>query len=124
MTVLTAVQIEKGHATHRLRLDLRFFEKKEVVGSCWEWKGKRNQPWRGKGGGYGVLQRFGSQIFAHRYAYQLIYGSIPPGMIVMHTCDNRPCIRPDHLRLGTHADNTLDMYRKGRGRQGTHARVH
>lgn len=43
-----------------------------------------------------------------------MHGSIPPGMVIMHTCDNRLCVRPDHLRLGTQAENIQDMWSKGR----------
>ena len=48
------------------------------------------------------------------------YGPIPKGMFVLHHCDNPPCVRPDHLFLGTAADNTADMMSKGRGSYKTH----
>lgn len=51
----------------------------------------------------------------HRVAWEAHNAEpVPEGMIVMHTCDNPPCCNPSHLRLGTHADNTADMYAKGR----------
>jgi hypothetical protein len=52
--------------------------------------------------------------YAHRLMYENIYGPIPDGMLVMHTCDNPQCVRPGHLKLGTNADNTADSLAKGR----------
>ncbi len=51
-------------------------------------------------------------------AWEIVKGPIPPGMHVLHRCDCPPCVRPDHLFLGTHADNMRDMIAKGRGRYG------
>ena len=50
----------------------------------------------------------------NRVSYYLTKGDIPEGMIIMHTCDNPRCVKPDHLKLGTHKDNTQDMIAKGR----------
>lgn len=87
----------------------RFWASMEVVGECWEWQGKRRN-------GYGLLE--GGLGLAYRMAYTLSVGWIPPGMVVRHTCDNRPCCRPAHLILGTRRDNVLDSWARGTARSG------
>ena len=85
-------------------------DKSAGPGKCWEWTAARTS-WN-----YGHFRsnKLG-EFMAHRLAWELANGSIPAGMIVMHSCDNPPCCNPDHLRLGTWQDNSLDMVRKGRG---------
>jgi hypothetical protein len=76
---------------------------------CWEWTAARDKK------GYGVFSIPGrKQVFAHRYSYELAYGSVPPDILVLHHCDNPGCVRPTHLFMGTHADNMTDMVNKGR----------
>lgn len=60
--------------------------------------------------------RLGKKIGLHRYSYTIHKGQIPEGLVVMHQCDNRKCINPDHLSLGTVADNNRDRTEKGRSR--------
>lgn len=76
--------------------------------SCWTWPGWKNEC------GYGVLDRNKHQKFAHRMAYEAWVGIIPPGLCVLHKCDNPPCVNPAHLFLGTRSDNNKDRARKGR----------
>lgn len=77
---------------------------------CRLWAGVTN-------GRYGVISRGGHQgprVYAHRAAYELSIGPIPPGMCVCHRCDVPLCVNPEHLFLGTHQDNSQDCVRKGR----------
>lgn len=79
----------------------------EDIGRCWAWTGsKRN--------GYGEFNRTG----AHRVSYRLFKGDIPRGLFVLHICDNRECINPDHLKIGTNKQNVDDKVKKGRAKGG------
>jgi hypothetical protein len=84
----------------------------EKTSGCWEWQGPRTT---GYGGGYGIVpvNDFGSNQ-AHRVSYILTHGPIPPKMRVCHSCDNKPCGKPDHLFAGTGSVNTIDIYSKDR----------
>lgn len=81
---------------------------------CWEWRGALHAV------GYpSVPNRFGGGRYGHRAMFAAVVGQIPVGMYVLHTCDNRLCINPEHLFLGTHLDNIKDMHSKNRQRGGS-----
>lgn len=79
--------------------------------SCWEWQGRTNF-------GYGIVMIHGRNIRVHRLSYELVNGPIPDGLMVRHKCDNRRCVNPDHLEVGTHQDNMDDMMERGRKPMG------
>jgi HNH endonuclease len=78
---------------------------KRTPAECWNWQGTLTYK------GYGQL---GTRGQIHRYAWEIANGEIPKDLYVLHTCDNRKCVNPGHLFLGTALDNARDMVKKGR----------
>lgn len=94
----------------------RFESKFEKINDeqCWYWLAST------AGNGYGQIKLTGQrkQIYAHRVSYLLYKGEIPENMEVCHKCDDPLCVNPNHLFLGTRADNAQDMKQKGRSTAG------
>lgn len=92
--------------------ETRFWLSVKSSPDCWEWTGYKI--WNG----YGQM-RFNKQSkYVHRYSWELHFGEITDGLFVLHRCDNRACVRPSHLFLGTNDDNMKDMVAKERQSRG------
>lgn len=87
----------------------------QVPGQCWLWPGATNSR------GYGVI---GCSIprrrmrYVHRVSYEHFHGPIPEGMEILHSCDTRNCVNPEHLSVGTHAENVAEQVERDRVRKG------
>ncbi len=96
----------------------RFWAKVNKTKGCWEWTASCNIE-----SGYGQIQwkRDGERtvLTAHVASWLINKGPIPRGLCVLHVCDNRKCVRPEHLFLGTLADNNADMKAKDRHARGS-----
>lgn len=92
----------------------RFWAQVEKTDGCWFWipAKARNE--------YGAIRVLGhrSKVKAHRFSWELHFGPIPDGLDTLHHCDTPPCVRPDHLFLGTNGDNVADKVSKGRQSKG------
>lgn len=99
----------------------RFWKYVDKTATCWLWTASVYPA------GYGSFSHApGKHMGAHRYSWELHFGPIPDGLFVCHTCDVKTCVRPDHLWLGTSAENTADKVAKGRQARGdaSGARLH
>lgn len=88
---------------------MRFLDsiRKDTGNGCWLWTGNKGH------NGYGSIKVFGKMVSTHRFSYELHKGPIPDGMHILHSCDVKLCVNPDHLRLGDHAQNMKEAGERG-----------
>lgn len=101
------------YATGSIETKLRFYGWKTSDTGCWVWQGPVDDK------GYAQMSVSSRLVKGHRVAYEHWNGPIPDGLVVRHTCDNPPCINPDHLITGTLADNIQDKVDRNRQARGT-----
>lgn len=123
MRKFTASDLAKSTATRKRMAKRRretvhewFWDHVTKTANCWLWNGSHSAA------GYGRLSMERKWYYAHRVAWEISNGPIPDGLLVCHSCDNPGCVRPDHLFLGTDADNIHDMISKGRAANGPRPR--
>lgn len=103
---------KKCYDQYRLRLRYDEWTIPEPNTGCFLWFGAIDRA------GYGRIKVSGSMRLVHRLTWELFVGPIPRNLLVLHTCDNPPCVNISHLFVGNQTDNMIDMARKGRSRRG------
>lgn len=98
---------------HRTSMQDRIAKRSKVVGDCLVWTGKRHKS------GYGYVTINKKSVRAHRQVWIEAFGEIPEDLVVRHKCDNPPCVKLDHLELGTFKQNAEDRDQRGRRKNGT-----
>jgi hypothetical protein len=106
--------LETGRFIVAQDIETRFWEKiyNKFDDECWNWFGAITDK------GYGNIDVNGKMVGAHRVSWEIHFGKIPDGMHVLHSCDNKRCVNPRHLFLGTNLDNMRDKVLKGRQPNG------
>ncbi len=112
--VLRRGTTEPGHKGRKAKTMAESFARfsNQQESGCWEWTGPRDPH------NYGVICFERKRTFAHRVSWALAHGGgvLPPSStFICHTCDNPPCVNPDHLFAGSNQDNCIDMAKKNRG---------
>ncbi len=106
---------QKNHKSNKCLID-RFWPKINKTETCWLWTATVQSD------GYGMIKtvsltdKINRMRLAHRVSYEISFGEIPSGLLVLHKCDNPPCVNPDHLFLGTDKANAIDRDKKNRHR--------
>ena len=90
--------------------EVHFWSCVEKTENCWEWTAGLD------GRGYGAIWRRGRKRRAHRIAYELVNGPIEDSLLACHHCDNKKCVNPAHIFVGTHVDNMQDWTKKGKNK--------
>ena len=89
-----------------------FWRNIDKTPTCWVWAGCKTHD------GYGIIRINYKNVKAHRMSWEMHYSTIPGDLFVLHKCDNRACVNPEHLYLGTNQDNMNDMKNRGRSLKG------
>jgi len=117
MTIAKTTNYRFSTAYRKSPIDVRFHQSyTKIPNGCWNWLGATS--FKGRKWSYGIINKDKKPYLAHRVSWELHNGPIPKEMDLCHKCDNTLCVNPDHLFLGTQADNNRDRDLKGRKAMG------